>query len=105
MAGRIDRSDEQFIDPRLADHHLLQVISDASRFVVSARASPAGTFYRVFGYARDVRGMKIVVFKTPSGTSRATLLQLVYVDLGDAGTGFSVLFALEAPEEEFYDYG
>lgn len=105
MAGRVDRSDEQFIDPRLADQHLQQAITDASRYVVSALPSPAGTLYRVFGYARDVRGMKIVVFRTPSGTSHATLLQVYDVDRNDAGTVFSVLYALEATEEEFYDYG
>lgn len=105
MDVRIDRAARQYIDPRLADHHLAQAITDGRRFVVDATVAPGGTIFRIYGYARGAPGLNVVTFESPYGCEQAALLEVVYVDRQDAGLVLSVLYAFEASEEEFYEYG
>lgn len=95
------------IAPSITDAHIWAAITPPRAWVEFARPCPEGTIYRVFGYTFPVAGARrpITVEDLYGASLEEFLLEVQYLAPIDKPDEAHIMYAFEADERGFWEYG
>lgn len=106
---KIVRSPEYLIEieAHLQDEHLWAAITPPRRWVESEQRCTGGTVYRVIGYTIPIPGAKrpITGEDLYGNPIKEFMLEVQYLVLDDKPDEAHIMYAFEADERGFWEYG